>query len=277
MREVPVAEYLDFASKNRNVVVGGQSIPLEPIVVERLEPLPEELGDVSTTVWSFPRRGSWATHRGDYRGNWAPQIPRVLILRYTEPGDTVLDPMAGSGTTCIEAVLLGRNCIAADVSYGAAVLTHHRLHHLVKALKEVEARCRVLHGGARELDEIPDSSVDLVATHPPYFGSVRYGGEEGGLSRAESLEEYLTTFKQVAEEVYRVLKPGGVLGILVGDTRIKKHYVPTTHYVLLTLPDVDFALGKEIVKMRHNMKTTREVWRRRKERDFLLIRKSSTY
>ena len=69
MREVPAAEYLDFASRNKSVVVGDQSIPLEPIVVGRLEPLPEELGDVSTTVWSFPRRGSWATHRGDYRGN----------------------------------------------------------------------------------------------------------------------------------------------------------------------------------------------------------------
>ena len=227
MREVPAAEYLDFASRNKSVVVGDQSIQLEPIVVERLEPLPEELGDVSTTVWSFPRRGSWATHRGDYRGNWAPQIPRVLILRYTEPGDTVLDPMAGSGTTCIEAVLLGRNCIAVDISYGAVMLTHHRLYHLARA--EVKAWYKVFHGDARKLDKIPDGSVDLVATHPPYFGSVRYGGEEGDLSRAKSLKEYLTLFKQVAEEVYRVLKPGGVLGVLVGDTRFRKYYVPTTH------------------------------------------------
>ena len=61
MREVSVEEYLDFAAKNKSVVVGGQTIPLEPIAVERLEPLPEELGDVSTTVWSFPRRSSTLT------------------------------------------------------------------------------------------------------------------------------------------------------------------------------------------------------------------------
>ena len=143
-------------------------------------------------------------------------------------------------------------------------------------MKEVKAQHRVFYGDARELDEIPDGSVDLVATHPPYFGSVRYGGEKGDLSRAESLEEYLTTFKQVAEEVYRVLKPGGVLDILVSDTRIKKYYVPTTHYVLLTLLDVGFA-PREEVKMQHNMKTTREVWRRRKERDFLLIHHEKLY
>ena len=275
VREVPVEEYLDFASKSRSAVIGGQAIPLEPIEAVRLEPLPEELGDVSTTVWSFPKRGSWATHRGDHRGNWAPQVPRALILRYTEPGDTVLDPMAGSGTTCIEAVLLGRKCIAVDISYGAVVLTHHRLHHLARALEKrsggsVEARYRVFHGDARRLDEIPDGSVDLVAAHPPHFGSVRYGGEEGDLSGARSLEEHLAMFRQAAREAYRVLRPGGVLGILVGDTRVRRCYVPTTHYVLLALLDAGFALREEVVKIQHNMKATREVWRRVR-RDFLLI------
>jgi DNA modification methylase len=288
MREVPVEEYLDFVSKNKSIVVEDQVISLEPIEVRRFEPLPEELTDVSTTVWSFPERGSWATHRGDYRGNWAPQIPRALILKYTEPGDVVLDPMVGSGTTCIEALLLNRNCIAVDVNYNAVMLTHHRLYYLANALKEgrrnllsytrgreegVKAWYRVFHGDARRLDKIPDSSIDLVATHPPYLNIIEYGEKkvEGDLSMTKSLEEYLTLFKQVAREIYRVLKPGGVLGILVGDTRIKKHYVPITHYVLLTLLDVGFILKEEVIKIQHKMKTTREVWRKLKERDFQLI------
>jgi len=267
MREVSIEEYLGFVSKNRHIVVEGQVIPLEPIEVERLEPLPEELADVSTTVWSFPKRGAWAVHRGDYRGNWAPQIPRALILKYTKPGDVVLDPMAGSGTTCIEALLLGRNCIATDINYGAVMLTHHRLYHLARALKEVEAWYKVFHGDARRLDEVEDGSVDLVATHPPYFNTIKYGGEEGHLSNAKSLEEYLALFKQVAEEIYRVLKLGGVLGILVGDTRLKKRYVPASHYALLTLLDTGFELREEVIKMQHNMKTTRELWQKRKERE----------
>jgi DNA modification methylase len=289
MREVPVEEYLDFVSKKRSVVIEDQMIPLEPIEVSRLEPLPEELTDVSTTVWSFPERGSWATHRGDYRGNWAPQIPRALILRYTEPGDTVLDPMIGSGTTCIEAILLNRNCIAVDINYNAIMLTHHRLYYLINALKEgryrdllgytrvrgegVKAWYRVYHGDARDLDKIPDNSIDLVATHPPYLNIIKYSEKElgGDLSRTRSLEEYLALLKQVAREIYRVLKHGGVLGILVGDTRIKKHYVPITYYVLLTLLDAGFILKEEVIKIQHKMKTTREVWRKLRKRDFLLI------
>jgi DNA modification methylase len=291
MREVSIDEYLDFVSKNGSITIEDQVIPLEPIEVKRLEPLPEELTDVSTTVWSFPKRGSWATHKGDYRGNWAPQIPRALILKYTEPGNTVLDPMVGSGTTCVEAMLLGRNCIAVDINYNAVILTHHRLYYLVKALREgraggilnyvsngavsnaVNAWYKVYHGDAHNLDKIPDNSIDLVATHPPYFNIIKYGGQEieGDLSRAKSLEEYLAMMKQVAEEIYRVLRPGGVLGILVGDTRVKKHYVPISHYVLLTLLDVGFVLKEEVIKVQHKMKTTREIWARLRDRDFLLI------
>jgi len=56
---------------------------------------PESTGIQTTTVWSFPERGNWATHKPTYRGNWAPQIPRNLILKYTQEGDLVLDPMEG--------------------------------------------------------------------------------------------------------------------------------------------------------------------------------------
>jgi len=279
MREVSVEEYLDFVSKHKAITIEDQVISLDPIEVKRFEPLPEELTDISTTVWSFPERGAWATHKGDYRGNWAPQIPRALILKYTNPGETVLDPMAGSGTTCIEAVLLGRNCIAVDINYSAVILTHHRLYYLVKTLREkrpaslLSAWYRIYHGDARRLDGIPDNSIDLVATHPPYFNIIEYSERrvEGDLSRTSSLEEYLTLFRQVAREIYRVLKPGGVLGILVGDTRIRRHYVPITHYALLILLDVGFVLKEEVIKIQHKMKTTREVWSKLRNRDFLLI------
>ena len=57
-------------------------------------------------VWSFPHRGNYATHRGNYRGNWPPQLVRNLLLRYSKPNDTILDQMCGSGTTLVECKLL---------------------------------------------------------------------------------------------------------------------------------------------------------------------------
>lgn len=41
----------------------------------------------TTTVWSFPERGKWATHQSDYRGNFAPQVARNIILAYSQEGD----------------------------------------------------------------------------------------------------------------------------------------------------------------------------------------------
>ena len=304
MRRVTYEEYLEFLGERREVVVEGSRIRLEPIRVERLYPVAEEVTDTSTTVWSFPVRGSWATHRGDYRGNWPPQLVRALITMYTEPGETVLDPMVGSGTTCIEAKLLGRNCIGVDISYDAVILTLHRLYWLEHYLEELvekgdleeiqrsiesvpgvsvddvlEARVEVYHGDARSLDRVGDESVDLVATHPPYFNIIRYSGSRipGDLSATKSLEEYLKMIYSVAREAFRVLKPGRHMGILVGDTRVRKHYVPITHYVLEALLRAGFILREEVVKIQHKMKTTREKWIRMKNRDFLLIYHEKLY
>jgi len=295
LREVDYSEYLEFVKVNDKVVIEDQVIELKPIVVKRLDPSSKELTDISTTVWSFPTRGSWATHRGDYRGNWAPQIPRALILMYTNPGDIVLDPMIGSGTTCIEAKLLGRNCIGVDINYNAVMLSLHRLYWLEKYIGEikdskenvqnieldniVKAWCRIYHGDARRLDLIPSESVDLIATHPPYFNIIRYSVErvEGDLSRARSFEEYLSWMRDIARECYRVLKPGKHLAVLIGDTRIHKHYVPISHYVLDVFLETGFALKEEIVKIQHKMKTTREVWSRLRDRDFLLIYHEKLY
>jgi DNA modification methylase len=69
-----------------------------------------------TTVWSFPERGSWATHKSDYRGNFAPQIARNVIEMYSRKGELILDPMVGAGTTLIEAKLLARDAIGIDIN-----------------------------------------------------------------------------------------------------------------------------------------------------------------
>ncbi|MEM2025311.1 MAG: DNA methyltransferase [Desulfurococcaceae archaeon] len=293
LRELSYSEYLQFASKHNKVVIEDREIKLEPIDVKRLKPSTKELTDTSTTVWSFPRRGSWATHRGDYRGNWAPQIPRALIEKYSRPGEVVLDPMVGSGTTCVEARLLGRNCIGVDVNYNSAILALHRLYWLeeyarrwIGPVKPVEVEnvekswSKIYHGDARSISLIQDSSADLVAVHPPYWNIIKYGQDgkaEGDLSRARTLEEYVKLMSEVASELYRVLKRGGYLGILIGDTRIRKHYIPVSHSVLQVFLKAGFLLKEEVIKVQHKMKTTREVWSKMKEKDFLLIYHEKLY
>ncbi|MFA4028892.1 MAG: hypothetical protein GDYSWBUE_001357, partial [Candidatus Fervidibacterota bacterium] len=86
MREVTWKEYEEFLRQRGEVVIEDVHIPLTGRKqIAALQPAEFEMEQ--TTVWSFPDRGAWATHQGNYRGNWAPQIPRNLILRYTQPGE----------------------------------------------------------------------------------------------------------------------------------------------------------------------------------------------
>ena len=83
------------------------------------------------SVWDFPRRGDWAVHSGDYRGNWPPQLVRSLLLMFTEPGDLVVDAFVGGGTSLIEAWLLNRRSLGLDISKLALQTTQAKLDSLV--------------------------------------------------------------------------------------------------------------------------------------------------
>jgi hypothetical protein len=64
---------------------------------------------ITDSLWVEPKRDSAGAHTGSYWGNFIPQIPRQLMLRYTKRHDCVLDCFLGSGTTLIECRRLGRN------------------------------------------------------------------------------------------------------------------------------------------------------------------------
>ena len=65
----------------------GQLLLVVPLCILKggmnLKYKPEHFELEETTIWSFKERGNWATHKGDYRGNCPPQVPRNLILKYT--------------------------------------------------------------------------------------------------------------------------------------------------------------------------------------------------
>jgi DNA modification methylase len=213
------------------------------------------------TVWSFPSRGHWATHRGNYRGNWSPYVPRNLILKYTGPGDVVLDPFCGSGTTLVEAKLLERNAVGVDINPDAIMVSRNRLDF------SNSNKCRIdtYVGDARKLDLVTDNSVDLIATHPPYSGIIAYSGRRSGdlvgdLSNL-SLSQYISQMKVVAKECFRVLKFGKHCAVLIGDTRKRRHYVPISVLVLSSFLKAGFLLKEDIIKVQHKTKVTREKWR----------------
>lgn len=105
---------------------------------------PVDLRPIRETVWTFKSRGKWAVHQGDYRGNWSPYVPRMLIELYSKEGDIVLDPFVGGGTTLIETWLTNRTGIGLDISPFAVSMATSRIQ---------EMRQKSLHDPRIELRE----------------------------------------------------------------------------------------------------------------------------
>jgi len=274
MVEVTARDYRLFRASHSDVMIEEVNVKLGgPWQVLSTAP-PKDYQSEKTTVWSFPDRGDWATHAGNYRGNWSPYIPRNLLLRYTKPGDLVLDQMVGSGTTLVECKLLGRRAIGVDINPGAIMVARDRLNFPLHSLDREHdpPEIQTFVGDARNLDAIPDGTVDLVATHPPYASIVSYSKDKirGDLSSVRGIDFFIGEITKVARESMRVLRPGGHCAILMGDTRRHRHFVPISARVQQAFLESGFLIREDIMKIQHKMKSTRELWSGSKY-DFLLL------
>ncbi|MGE9810853.1 TRM11 family SAM-dependent methyltransferase [Ferroplasma acidiphilum] len=257
MKRITLDDYNNYKKLNDTVTIEDNKIKIgEKNIIETLEPenFPLEIDN----VWSFPERGKWCTHylNARYRGNYAPQLPRNIILRYSKENDLILDPFSGSGTTLIEAKLLKRHGIGVDINLGSAMIAMDRLdfnnseHNLIEP--------EIYNGDARNLNEIDDESIDLIMTHPPYTNIIKYSKNDiikDDLSSIDSLEEYYNEFKKVINEMYRTLKKGKYCVILIGDTRKKGYQIPISFTVMQLFLKEGFVLKEDIIKVQHNTKT----------------------
>ncbi|MDW7991691.1 MAG: DNA methyltransferase [Anaerolineae bacterium] len=234
---------------------------------------PSQFREETTTVWSFKKRGDWATHDGRYRGNWSPYIPRNVILKYSRPGDLVLDYFVGGGTTAVEAKLLGRRCIAIDINPQAIRMTQENLSFQPPQILDggpiYEPETRV--GDARDLSFIEPESVDLICAHPPYAGIVRYSAQVEGDLSSLPIPQFLEEMGKVARESWRVLKPGGKCVLLVGDSRRSRYILPIGFQLIRVFLNAGFLLRELVIKRQHNCKTTGFWYARSLNYNFLLL------
>lgn len=216
---------------------------------------PEDFELEATSVWSFPKRGDWATHDAKWRGNWSPYIPRNILLRYSKEGDWVLDQFVGGGTTLVEAKLLNRNIIGMDVNQAAL----DRCREKVEFKHEgADGKVKIWKGDARRLKSIPNGSIDLICTHPPYANIIHYSEGLNIPSDLSNLniKDFLEQMKSVASESHRVLKSGKFCAILMGDTRQNGHVIPLSFETMRIFENAGFRLKEIILKEQHNCRAT---------------------
>ena len=126
-----------------------------------------------------------------------------MIEAYSRPGDVVLDPFAGYGTTAVVAARLGRRPIAIE-------LLPQRATRIRRRLRGVGT---VITGDARSLGTFVRGPVDLCLTSPPYMTST--GHPENPLTGYRTLDgdyqTYLNELEAIVSSIAGLLRPGGHL------------------------------------------------------------------
>lgn len=178
--------------------------------VKKAEEAVEEIPRLqSTTLWDFPRQSYGSTTKGNnkYAGVTPAELVWNLVWRYTEPGDIVVDPMCGSGTTLDVCKEEGRKAFCYDIAPPLY-------------------RKDVIRNDARKIP-LPDNYADLVFVDSPYGDNIRYNEDPDCIGKISSeTVEFYDELEKVIKESHRILKPGKVLGWLIGDQWVMKKFTP---------------------------------------------------
>lgn len=225
---------------------------------------------ITDSLWIFDKRDTSGAHLGWYWGNFIPQIPHQLMLRYTKKGDWVLDPFVGSGTTLIECRRLGRNGLGIEINLNVVEKAKQLIE---KEPNRFNVITDIIVGDSTQIDfekileEKNVKKVQLVIMHPPYHDIIKFSDDPRDLSNAETVEKFLEMFGKVLDNVLPVLEEGRYLGIVIGDKYSKGEWIPLGFYVMNeVMKRKKFLLKSIIVKNFEETRAKRnqkELWRYR--------------
>lgn len=150
-----------------------------------------------TTLWDYPSQHYGDDEQGDknYRGATPSYVIWNVVHRFTEPGDLVVDPFCGSGTTLDVCKDLDRKALGFDVA---------------------PARADVQNGDARSLP-LKAASVDLVFMDPPYADNLDYSDDARCLGKLKANGQWQRAMRLAVKEAARVLRDDHVLAMFVCD------------------------------------------------------------
>lgn len=187
-----------------------------------------------------------------------PELARRAIQAYSDPGDLVVDPMCGTGTTLVEAIHLARNALGVELERRWAALATANLSHA--RAQGAGGRAGVVGGDARQLPtlltrayqqfrtsqrgkqgsvaRLGAGSADLILTSPPYGCEIQTIDKPtwiaGGRLGAKDTRNYSSNLENIGHargagyrdamaEVYAAsaaaLKPGGFLVVVTKNLR----------------------------------------------------------
>jgi modification methylase len=219
-------------------------------------------GKLLGSVWDFGAISPVVERKhylcNDHPAKMKPTLAKAILQVYGE--SPVLDPMAGIGTTLVEAMLLGMDAVGIEYEKKFADEANMNIEHVRKSFCEVRLGNTVcLHGDARKLDCIshPSSLFNFILFSPPYGEQHGKGGSifnadgtvtekfrskfasskirrkgfldtssPNNIDNVRHGPAYLCEMLKVYSECYRVLASGKLMAVVVRDIRRNSLTVP---------------------------------------------------
>ena len=217
-----------------------------------------KLNELTGTEW-LKFQKSWFVHNPPPRpratrlhpAKFPEDLCQQFIEFFTQPGQLVLDPMAGTGSALIAAVQAGRRAVGVELNPAYAAVAQSRL-----AEDEKGAAGHVICADARTIGALGLEPVDYVLTSPPYWDMLRRRGHETQQERRANpdLDVYysdsgqdlgnLADYEQFLGElvsIYRVvaalMRPGAYATIIVKNVKKDGRMYPLAWELALRLSE----------------------------------------
>lgn len=219
----------------------------------------------STARWQ--RAGRYVPESTRHPGKMLPELARRVLLAYSNPGDIVVDPMCGIGTTLVEAAALDRRCIGVELEERWVAIARTNLGHALPTHQRRLAEVRL--GDARSLGSLLKGfrgRTGLVLTSPPYAceagvidkrawlrgrrlcdaSTLNYSADPDNIGHARG-EHYHAAMSAAYAQCFALLRPGGLLVTVTKNMRHRGRLID------LASMTIDLAGGAGFGYLQHNI------------------------
>jgi len=208
-------------------------------------PFRNRLNDLDPKQW-IKFQKSWFVHdppprRKDVKlhpAKFPETLAQEFIEFFTKAGQTVLDPMVGTGSTLIACLRSGRNGVGIELSPKYAELAAQLVEEEKAALGSEQVRVEVILGDSADIARFQLPLIDYVFTSPPYWNmlhakgagtqkqrreddnlDVTYSENAADLGNVEDYDEFLDRLIEIYSSLQEVLRPRAYLTIIVKNIK----------------------------------------------------------
>jgi len=214
---------------------------------------------------------TWFIHRPPSRKNeellhpakFPETMIRQFITFFTKPGDLVLDPFLGTGSTLVAAKQSNRSGVGIELSPAYAEISEHRIEKLdILAYPPLyqtndQSFWQIICGDSRNLmdywKEFDLSSVDFCITSPPYWSQLerttirqkkrkelgldtRYSNDDPkDLGNLKDYNEFIEEQQKIFSRVYELLRPKGYMVVITNNVFANGRVYPLAYDTALSL------------------------------------------